>query len=108
MKNNEVLANSIESFIDKYCHIGNRVSLPESELPIENVCKISIDAKTIIKVDTLWTFEGTALVSFNDANVTMNKQSTIIGNAKVTFYQNPIDPKDMLPNVESVTITKIR
>ena len=59
-------------------------------------------------MDTLWTFEGTAIVSYNDANVTMNKQSTIIGNAKVTFYQNPIDSKDMSPNVESVTITKIK
>lgn len=106
MKKSKELANCIGSFIEKY--YSSQVSLPECELPINGVYKVNIDEEKLEKVSNLWKFEGTALFSFADSDVKLNVQRTIIGNASVTSYPNAINPKEMLPNVVSVTITEIK
>lgn len=102
-----MLANCIGSFIEKYCMDRRKVSLPECNLKIQGIYKVSIDVEKLKNINDLWIFYGTAHISYIDSGVTLNMKNSIVGNAKVSFYPNAVNSEEMLPEVKFVTITKI-
>lgn len=103
-----MLANCIGSFIEKYCLDQSKMSLPESVLKIQEVHEVCINAEKIEEVSGLWTFTGTTQISYTDSGVKATRKGDIVGSAKVLFYPNAINSKEMLPEVNYVTITMIK
>ena len=103
-----MLANCIGNYIEKHFSDKCKMSLPESILKIHEIHEVSIDAEKLENINNLWTFKGTAQVSYMDSGVKTTKEENIVGNAKVKFYPNAVNSKEMLPEVNYVTITMIK
>ena len=104
------LAKAIGSFIEKYWKDDSRVAKPKMEFVVNGVYQVENEIDLLKEVNTgLWTFYGSAIIAFTDnkSKVVLNKKSTIKGNAKVQFYPNAINEKELLPDVKSVTITRV-
>ena len=103
-----MLANCIENFIEKHYSDKSKMSLPESVLKIQEIREVSIDAEKLENISSLWTFKGTAQITYIDSGVKTTRNKIIVGSSKVIFYPNEINSKEMLPEVNNVTITMIK
>ncbi len=103
------LYNAIASFIEKYWRDERKVKKPACQFVIKGIGQVKIDSNSLIeRSDTLYTFEGSAVVSYTDiSKVVTNKNLSFIGNATVVFYPNGVNTKEMLPEIQEVVITKV-
>ena len=79
-----MLANCIGKFIEKHFSDKSKMSLPESILKIHEIHEVSIDVEKLENINNLWTFKGTAQVSYMDSgSVTFNITNIIIITIKI-------------------------
>ena len=109
MNENVELANAIGAFIEKYWNNPVKVKFPEYDLEIKKVSHADIEVDSLKEVNSeLWSFKGTAQISFTDSSkVGLTLKIIIIGNADIEYYSSVVNPNDKYPSVKHVTITKL-
>lgn len=109
-KNIKETAHSIGVFMNKYHADFRQVEWPDWEFEIKEVYNPQIDEASLKEVSNgLWTFKGTTDVKKLDktTRVKTTSQCKITGSAEVRFYENVGGPKELLPSVKKVIVTKI-
>lgn len=106
--------DAVLAFIMKYGGpSAQKVNWPQWGFRIKGVPHVKLDDKSLEntpKGSKLWTFKGVADIKETDGvtNVLTTKKYSIVGNATVAYKANGGDQNELLPEVEDVTITKIK
>lgn len=109
MNENAVLASAIGNFIEKHWNNPEKVKLPVCEFEIKAVHHVNVDIDSLENVCSgLWSFKGTAQISFTDrSEVVLTQKKNIIGSAKTVVSLNGMSSNEKELFVKHAIITKL-